>query len=163
MPNNQGVRVDFSKSEIFKFEKDVKLFVNEFGERDLERKLRSAVRRFPLKEARAILAQEAQTGSGSLEDRGLIIVKEKGSNVSASLLLGGGRAKKYIHGFIAHWVELGTTGVVRDGGQRYRSGTRYRAPQPGIHFLERSAENTRDQVFNSLQKSFNKAFRKLGK
>ena len=163
MPNDLGARIDFSKAEIFKFEKDVKLFVSKFGEKDLEKKLRSAVRRFPLKEARAILAQEAQGGSGSLEDKGLLITKEKGSNASASLLLGGGRAKKNIHGFIAHWVELGTSGVVRDGGTRYKTGTRYRAPTKGIHFLERSAENTRDQVFNSLQKSFDKAFKRLGK
>jgi hypothetical protein len=158
-----GARVDFSKKEIFKFEKDIKLFVAEFGEKALGSKLRSAVNRYPLREAKAILAQEAQTGSGSLEDRGLLVTKEKGGDSSASLLMGGGRAKKNIHGFIAHWVELGTSGIVRDGGERYKSGTRYRSPTKGIHFLERSAENTKEQMFASVQKSFDKAFRKLGR
>lgn len=158
-----GVQVDFSKAEIFKFEKDIKRFVAEFGEKDLEKKLRSAITRYPLREAKAILAQEAQTGSGSLEDRGLLVTKEKVSNASASLLMGGGRAKKHIHGFLAHWVELGTSGIVRDGGERYKSGERYRSPTKGIHFLERSAENTRGQLFDSLTKSFDKAFRRLGK
>jgi len=164
MPNRyEGVRVDFSKAEIFKFEKDVNLFRVTFGEKLLEKKLRSAVNRYPLKEARAILAEEAQGGTGALEDRGLMVTKEKGQRDTASLLMGGGRAKKRLHGWLAHWVELGTSGIVRDGGKKYKSGQRYKAPTKGIHFLERSAEDTRGPVFASLEKSFAKAFRKLGK
>lgn len=164
MPNRteSGARVDFAKAELFKFEKDVKLFVNEFGERKLETLLRRNVTRIPLREAKAILANNTQ-GSGSLEDVGLTVVKEKGTTSTASLLMGGGRAKKNIHGFLAHWVEFGTSGIVRDGGKKYKSGQRYSSGYAGIHFLEKSAENTSGQLFASVQKSFDKAFRKLGR
>jgi len=157
-----GVRVDFSKAELFKFEKDVILFTSQFGERKMGTLLRRNVTRIPLREAKAILANNTQ-GSGSLEDRGLLVTKEKGNKDTASLLMGGGRAKKNIHGFIAHWVELGTSGIVRDGGKKYKSGQRYRSSTPGLHFLEKSAENTSGELFASVQKSMDKAFRKLGR
>lgn len=162
MPNSQGTRVKFDRATISKFNKDMKMFVKQFGEKELEKKLRSVVTRVPLRESKGILAQEAQGGSGSLEDRGLLVTREKNSDASASILIGGGRAKKNIHGFMAHWVELGTSGIVRDGGVKYKSGTRYRSPTKGIHFLERGAENTKNQVFGSIEKSFAKAFKKLG-
>ena len=161
MALDDGVRVDFSKSEIVKFSGDINRFVRQFGEGSFEKIMRSAVRRIVLKEARGILAQEAQDGSGSLEDKGLLVTKEKGSD-EASILLGGGRAKRNIHGFLTHWVELGTSGVVRDGGDRYKKGTRYRAPTKGIHFLERSASTTKDTVFKSITKTMDKRFRNLG-
>jgi len=163
MAQDQGIRVDFSQKKILDFEKDMKRFVAEFGEKKAEQRLRNAVTRYPLKEARSILANEANDGSGALEDKGLLVTREKQSQYTGSLLMGGGRAKKHTHGFLAHWVELGTSGVVRDGGSRYKSGDKYRAPTRGIHFLERSAEGTSNQLFDSLQKSFDKAFKKLGR
>jgi len=157
-----GARVDFSKAELFKFEKDVKLFVSEFGEKKLETVLRRNVTKIPLRESKAILAQKTQ-GTGLLANEGLLVTKEKGNKDTASLLMGGGRGRKYKHGFIAHWVELGTTGIVRDGGKKYKSGQKYRPKQEGIEFLQKGAENTRNELFNALEKSFAKAFRKLGK
>lgn len=163
MPSSQGVRVDFPQKVLLDFKKDFIRFAAEFGEKKAASVLRGAVSRYPFREAKAILAQEAQGGSGSLEDRGLLVTKEKGTQETGSFLMGSGRAKKNIHGFIAHWVELGTSGIVRDGGQRYRSGDRYRSPTKGIHFLERSAENTKGQVFDAMTRSFDRAFKKLGK
>jgi len=161
MAIDEGVKIDFNKDEIVKFSGDVNRFVSQFGEKSFEKILRSAVRRIVKKEAQGILAQEAQDGSGSLEDKGLLVTKEKGSD-DASILLGGGRAKRNVHGFLAHWIELGTSGVVRDGGDRYKKGTRYRAPTKGIHFLERAASTTKDTVFKSITKSMDKRFRNLG-
>ena len=163
MPNRQdiGVQVEFSRAEQLKFEKDIMRFQREFGRQKTEALLRRNVRKYPLKEARGILAAETQ-GTGKLEKKGLIVAKEKGGE-DISFLMGGGRGRKHEHGFIAHWVELGTSGIVRDGGQRYKSGQRYRAPQEGVEFLQRSAEGTKDQLFGSLQKSIDRAFRRLGK
>jgi len=164
MPARQtrvGEGIELSRSEVFKFEKDVNRFIKEFGEAKFESRLRKQVTLKPLKEARAILAQETDN-SGYLEATGLRVVKESGTD-DISILLGGGRGRKYKHGFLAHWVELGTSGVVRDGGRRYKKGTAYRAPTEGIHFLERAAENTRDEVFAALTKSMDRAFSKLGK
>jgi hypothetical protein len=164
MPNNPdlGVRVDFSQAEFLRFEKDVKRFVSEFGEKKLETVLRRNVTKIPFREAKAILTAKT-SGTGKLAESGLLVAKERNSGATASMLIGGGRAKKHEHGFMAHWVELGTSGIVRDGGNRYKSGTRYRAPQRGIHFLERSAEGTKDELFGAVQKSFDRAFKKLGK
>lgn len=161
--NDVGVRVDFSQQEILRFEKDFKKFVSKFGEKKAAQVFRNAINRYPLKEAKSILANEAGGGSGSLEDRGLIVTKEKGSQETGSFLMGGGRAKKNIHGFIAHWVELGTSGVVRDGGERYKSGQRYRSATAGIHFLERAAKDTSGQVFEAVNKAYRKPFNQLGK
>lgn len=162
MAVDQGVRVDFSQAELFKFQKDVKFFVTQFGEKKMETLLRRNVTKYPLREAKAILANNTQN-SGSLEDRGLLVTKEKGTSDTASLLMGGGRGKKNVHGFLAHWVELGTSGIVRDGGDRYKSGQRYRTETKGLHFLENSAKNTSAELFNAVTKSMDKAFRKLGK
>lgn len=157
-----GVRVDFSRAELFKFEKDIKRFVSEFGEKKLETLLRRNVTNIPLREAKALLAQRTHN-SGLLASSGLMVAKEKGSNASASMLVGGGRAKTKKHGFIAHWVELGTSGIVRDGGEKYKSGQRYSKGTEATHFLEDSAKNTKGDLFASVEKSFARAFRKLGK
>lgn len=157
-----GVRVDFSRAELIKFNKDIKRYISEFGEKKANTMLVRLVRKHPYKEARAILVAKAG-GRGALESKGLIIAKEKNSGATASYLMGGGRAKKNVHGFLAHWVELGTSGIVRDGGKRYKSGQRYRAEKKGIHFLRDSAKNTSVVMFKDMNKRIDRAFKRLGK
>ena len=154
--------VTIDRQELNKFNRQIKEFSNQFGEKQIGILFRRQVGRFPLKEARAILATETH-GTGALERKGLLVAKEANSRGEASFILGGGRAEKYEHGYIAHWVELGTSGIVRDGGVRYKSGQRYASPRAGINFLERAAKRSERPLFEATVKGMDKKFKKLGK
>lgn len=153
--------IELSKAEVLRFNRDVNRFSNAVGEKKLAALLRRNVKKFALTEARNILATETDN-TGKLEALGLLLTKEKGTK-DPSFLIGGGRGRKYPHGHIAHWVELGTSGIVRDGGDRYKSGQRYRSATKGIHFLERAAENTEPVIIKNMTLAIDRAFKRLKK